>query len=627
MMKEMNYIKKKPTAKKKTFSTNNHVPDNNDLKKIPFNIFVNSKRQTEEKKRTRINSYPTGLSPKEKSYVISNCQRRSSRYSYLKSFAKNAIKSNKIFSIQGKCSAIRQALVKRGWVEKLPPKRMNLSKIRNGTITDKITINRELERLLLSNFVNRYNPNFIWQGKDKQNENDIIDMTKECNAIINKIRTDASWTTKQGLCSALKKKHWFFVENVAEVNCPRTYNSYDVDEVEEFVNDYKITACTSLLKWILRMTYIGETIYSATGKISTDVLLFAFNRCKEYLYCKQHRDIDESMKSTTPKQWTAFLTQFYRIISKQDIFHTTKDIIDLYLDTAKIILSEILKYRTQLSCEGYANVWILKPADCSRGRGIRMASVLTVINSLLTKTNVKYVIQKYIEEPLLIHDTKFDIRQYYLVTSTYPLQIWMYRDCYLKFSSQKYNLKKFHEAIHLTNNAIQRQYKNSLERNPELPSHNMWHLNTYKDYLETIGKYELWDSIVYPGMKKGIIAAMLCCQDSLTGSKNQFGLYGCDFILDNEYKPWLIEINSCPDLSPTTLVTAKICPAVISDIVKVVIDYASDSKASTGKFERIYRETMKTHSYGGVHDLIVRGVELPMDYSSKGKTEAKENKE
>lgn len=155
-----------------------------------------------------------------------------------------------------------------------------------------------------------------------------------------------------------------------------------------------------------------------------------------------------------------------------------------------------------------------------------------------------------------------------MVTSTYPLVIWMYEDCYLKFSSQKYNIMDYHESIHLTNNAVQRKYKNCAERHSELPVENMWDLTTYQEYLMSIGQNKTWHNVIYPGMRKAIISIMLSCQDSIPVSKNRFELYGCDFILDKMYTPWLIEINSCPDLDHTTSVTSKICPAVISDIVK-----------------------------------------------------------
>lgn len=352
--------------------------------------------------KSLFNSPRSGLSPKEKGFVLSRCQTKTTRYIALKTRALEAMKLKKIFTIYGKANTVRTALTKRGWVEKIPLTRMNLTKLRENKLNSKSEINQELERLLLSNIVERQAANFIWGTSE--NINDLSKKhyvsAKELNVnpLMNKLRVETLWTTKQGLCNSLKESYWYYIEDVAEFDAPRTYSNTNSDEKTDFIKDYKLTACTSLLKWIVSMVENNRPIFTDTGKISINVMVFALNRCKEYLYMKQNRDIDKNVySSATVGQWNSFLKKYYILMDNNDVFHQDVDQkLPLYIGYAKLLLREIHKYRPQLSCEGSHNIWIIKPTHCSRGRGIKMASKLSEITDIINRGCSKYVVQKYI---------------------------------------------------------------------------------------------------------------------------------------------------------------------------------------------------------------------------------------
>lgn len=77
----------------------------------------------------------------------------------------------------------------------------------------------------------------------------------------------------------------------------------------------------------------------------------------------------------------------------------------------------------QLEVYGESGLWILKPADMNRGRGIHLFRRVEDLGDLLRgelarNEKASFIVQKYIEKPLLIKGRKFDIRMYAMVTQS-----------------------------------------------------------------------------------------------------------------------------------------------------------------------------------------------------------------
>lgn len=87
------------------------------------------------------------------------------------------------------------------------------------------------------------------------------------------------------------------------------------------------------------------------------------------------------------------------------------------------------------------NLWIVKPGGLSRGRDIQIFNNFTKIISYcgmysdLKAKKTAWVVQKYVENPMLIMQRKFDFRVWVVVESWNPLMVYMYDQLYLRFGS------------------------------------------------------------------------------------------------------------------------------------------------------------------------------------------------
>ena len=223
----------------------------------------------------------------------------------------------------------------------------------------------------------------------------------------------------------------------------------------------------------------------------------------------------------------------------------------------------------------FQNIWIIKPGEfTNRGQGIKVSKVLSEITSLISSPDHTYILQKYIENPLLFCKRKFDIRCYALVTSINGLiQAYFYQDGYLRTTSQEYSTKDVNNLfVHLTNDAIQKHSKEygKFENGNKL---SYAEFQAYLDRRYPEKKVNFVREVV-PGIKEFVKDTILASYRELDPYRraNTMEIFGYDFMLDRKMKPWLIEVNTNPCLELASKYLAVLIPNMLENAFRIVVD-------------------------------------------------------
>ena len=64
--------------------------------------------------------------------------------------------------------------------------------------------------------------------------------------------------------------------------------------------------------------------------------------------------------------------------------------------------------------------------------------------------------------------------------------------------------------------------------------------------------------------------------------KNSFEIFGFDFILDEEFKVWLIEVNTNPCIEESSPLLSQLLPCMIDDAFKLTLDVIFSNSMENG---------------------------------------------
>ena len=275
------------------------------------------------------------------------------------------------------------------------------------------------------------------------------------------------------------------------------------------------------------------------------------------------------------------------------------------------------------------NIWILKCTQFNRGKGIYVFNTLEQLVSLIneidkgliiseatelianSKSSSKkkqpklqfnsadvclpkvksstFVIQKYIERPLLIHKRKFDIRVWVLVTQ--ELKVYFFKEGYLRTSSEIFSLSQdsiTNQFVHLTNNAVQINSENygKFEDGNQMSFKDISNKLTEFQDLKNIsngGSPISIKDVIESQMQNIVKVTFMSAKDSFCKDSNCnscFEIFGFDFIVDSAFKAWLIEVNTNPCLEESSRILKEYIPRMIDDALKLTVDATFKKKSS-----------------------------------------------
>ncbi|XP_077432304.1 protein polyglycylase TTLL10 [Vanacampus margaritifer] len=234
-------------------------------------------------------------------------------------------------------------------------------------------------------------------------------------------------------------------------------------------------------------------------------------------------------------------------------------------------------------------MWICKPTGLNQGRGIFLLKSMEDVAALKLKlqhmddlrTNTKtlhrrpqaYIVQHYIQRPLLLRGKKFDVRSYLLIACTSPYMVF-FRHGYVRLTCDHYDSTSNNLSAHLTNQYMQK--KNPLYRH--MKEETVWSMESFNAYVNdqcqvTKDLPRDWVLGTFTRcMQQMMTQCFLAVKNKLDRRLGFFDLIGCDFMVDEDFKVWLLEMNCNPALHVNCEVLKEAIPRTVAETLDLTLE-------------------------------------------------------
>uniref|UniRef100_A0A452EML7 Tubulin--tyrosine ligase-like protein 10 n=1 Tax=Capra hircus TaxID=9925 RepID=A0A452EML7_CAPHI len=234
-------------------------------------------------------------------------------------------------------------------------------------------------------------------------------------------------------------------------------------------------------------------------------------------------------------------------------------------------------------------MWICKPTASNQGKGIFLLRNQEEVTTLQAKTQSieddpiyrkmpfrapqARVVQRYIKNPLLLDGKKFDVRSYLLIACAMPYMVF-FGHGYARLTLGLYDPHSSDLSGHLTNQFMQKKSPLYVL----LKEDTVWsmeHLNRYINdkFHKTKGLPRDWVFTTFTKRMQQIMAhCFLAVKAKLECKLGYFDLIGCDFLIDENFKVWLLEMNSNPALHTNCEVLKEVIPGVVMETLDLALE-------------------------------------------------------